>query len=201
MENQDSTSSHPPEAELAAYLGGELRGDPLMRMEAHLADCPVCRRELIDATEILRTRPRMGWKVMGPLVAAAAVAALVFPTVVADRFLSEPADHRDAAVELLAAPAPLAPMGDVAEARTFVWSRVPGADRYRVRLFDAAGTVLWETSTADSTASLSDSLVLESGRTYLWQVEARVGWDVWESSGLVEFVLDGAVSPPADPGS
>jgi hypothetical protein len=155
---------------------------------------------MIDVTEILKARPHVARKILAPLVAAAAVAALLVPTVMTDGFRPEAVDHRDAAVEVPAAPTPLAPVGDVAEAGTFVWTRVPGADRYRVTLFNATGTVLWEATTVDSSASLPDPFVLEPGRTHLWKVEARVGWDVWESSGLIEFEPRGVAAPPDNPG-
>jgi len=66
---------------------------------------------------------------------------------------------------------------------------VPGADRYRVTLFDASGHVLYETQLAGTVAVLPDTVVLVAGRPYLWKVAARTGWDRWSPSELVEFSL------------
>jgi hypothetical protein len=86
-------------------------------------------------------------------------------------------------------PAPIAPIGPVGEVGQLVWSRVAGADRYRLTLYDEVGSVLWRETTTDSLLTLPDSVLIETGRAYLWKVEARVGWDVWESSELTEFRL------------
>lgn len=197
----DSTISHPSEAELAAYLGGELSGPELERLEAHLAGCPTCRQEIIDSMEILRGRTPVRWRLVAPIAAAAAVAVLLFPVLVADDVPTGSVGHREAPAEVLTAPAPIFPVGDVAAAATFIWTRVAGADRYRVTLFSSAGTVLWQTTTTDSTISLPPSLTLAPGEAYLWQVEARVGWDVWEASGLTDFELNATVTPLPEPGS
>jgi hypothetical protein len=56
--------------------------------------------------------------------------------------------------------------------------------------------------TVDSLLAFPDSVALRDGTLYLWRVEARVGWDVWESSDLVEFrVGEGGASTPDSGGS
>jgi len=77
----------------------------------------------------------------------------------------------------------------VANADTLRWLGVPGADRYRVTVFDAPGQVRYETQLAGTVALLPDTVVLVAGRPYLWKVEARTGWDRWSASELVEFSL------------
>jgi hypothetical protein len=67
------------------------------------------------------------------------------------------------------------------------WTAVPGADRYRVTLFDADGRVLFETQVPDTIAALADSVSLQAGRPYFWKVEARTGFDRWTGSSLAEF--------------
>ncbi|MGD2122589.1 MAG: zf-HC2 domain-containing protein [Gemmatimonadota bacterium] len=191
MVSERSASSHPTDEELAAYLGKELRGDHLRRVESHLAACPTCREELIDAMEVLRSPRRSRWTILAP--AAAAVAAVVLlvtwpqgpnpPT-------GRPA-HRESPSEAVVTPVPVSPIGTVDIVEAFRWEGFPGADRYRVTLFDAEGSVLWKPLTEQSEIELPDSVTLTIGQPYLWTVEARVGWDVWETSDLVEFSLVG----------
>jgi hypothetical protein len=72
---------------------------------------------------------------------------------------------------------------------TFRWSPVAGADRYRVSLFDAEGSVLWESEVAGSTAALPDSVRLTPATPYLWQVAARTGVGRWSAAPLTDFRL------------
>jgi hypothetical protein len=67
-------------------------------------------------------------------------------------------------------------------------------------LYDAEGSVAWRATTVDSIISLPDSVALQADRPYLWKVEARVGWDVWESSDLIEFRVGEAGLPVPEPG-
>jgi hypothetical protein len=71
----------------------------------------------------------------------------------------------------------------------FVWSRLPRVDRYRLRLYDAEGNVLWTVETADTSVALPGDVRLSSGVTYFWKVEAQVGWQRWVASDLVGFEL------------
>jgi len=184
---------------LAALAEGAL--DPERRAAAlpHLAACMRCRsvvaavaraladpevaRELRAAETDRRGRGhRRGWIAAG--VAAAAVLLLfAWPT----RFQEETRPHR--APPITAAPAPQAvfPEGPVAEAPSLRWTPVPGADLYRTALFDARGIVLYEAELAGTVATLPDSVLPAPGETYWWQVEARVGFDRWVASDLIEF--------------
>ena len=89
------------------------------------------------------------------------------------------------------APRALAPSGQVEGVTTFVWSSVPQAESYHVRLFDSQGTVLWETQTADTIGKLPRSVMLRPGRSYYWKVVARTGFDREAASDLTEFVTRG----------
>ena len=64
---------------------------------------------------------------------------------------------------------------------------MPGAEVYRVTLFDKVGKLLFEMESADTMTALPDSIGLAPGRLYLWKVEARIGWERWVSSELIEF--------------
>ena len=192
MTREQSMAPHPSDEELAAYLGGELDGGRKQRLEAHLAGCAVCRSELADAVEILRTPARGRRRILFPVAAAAAAVALLFFALPQD--LPVPGgipEHR--AVSSARPPVPGAPLGGVEAVTGFQWTQVAGADRYRVTLYEDDGSVLWSGATNGPSVSLPDSVGLTQGRDYLWRVEARVGWDVWESSELVRFTLQGSV--------
>ena len=81
------------------------------------------------------------------------------------------------------------------EANVLQWTSLAGADRYRVTLFEAGGRVLYETERADTAATLPDSIGLVPGRSYVWMVEARIGFDRWSTSRLVEFSIVGRRAP------
>ena len=200
MTREELIHRHPTDGELAAYLGRELRGPALREVEEHLAQCPVCREEVMDASEILGSGPRRRRRTLAPLVAAAAAMVLFFSLPDGEyRAPTEPV-HRDTPAETRSAPALLTPRGVTQGAETFMWGRIPGADRYRLTLFDADGAVLWRETTSDSLISLPDTLPLAPGKSYLWQVEARVGWDLWEASDLLEFSLEGGDEASSGPG-
>jgi len=197
---EGSSPPHPTDDELVAYLGHELEGEALRRVELHLARCATCRLEIIDAKEVLGTPRRARWRVMAP-VAAAAAAVLLFMAWPPDGPLpSERPIHRDAPVSTGAAPVPVSPVGATGEITDLVWTRAPGADRYRLTLFDQEGSVLWRATTVDSLVSIPDSVVIEEGEVYLWRVEGRVGWDVWEASELTRFQLEEVGAPITDSG-
>lgn len=192
---------------LTALAEGTLDAETHTAVTPHVASCPRCRhlvasvaraiadpdvakeiRALVgDAAEGSRRRrvQRTGWIAAG-VAAASVLLLLAWPPP-----LDEPLPHR--ALPMTAAPAPeaVSPVGTVAEARSLRWTAAPGADRYRVTLFDAAGTILYETELADTVAVLPDSVLPVPGVTYWWEVEARVGFDRWAASGLIEFSVAG----------
>ena len=200
MVEESPDLAHPDDDALVAYLAHELSGEALGRVEEHLARCSQCRQVVLDAREVLR-RPRRGrWLVLSPVAAAAAL--ILF-------FVSGPSEpdmppgqpvHRESPTELRVAPVPLSPVGSTGPLGSFVWNHVLGADRYRVILYNAEGTVLWRGVTSDSLISPPDSLSLRPGQTYLWRVEARTGWDVWEASDVVEFEPMVTGLPPSEEG-
>jgi len=104
--------------------------------------------------------------------------------------MRQPADpaHRDPTLTATAAPRVIAPVGRIDSLSLVVWSAVPTADRYRVRLFDPQGTVLWQRETSDTTAIVPPTVSLRRGTSYYWKVESHTGFDRWAASDLVEFV-------------
>ncbi len=195
--------SHLTEDEVVAYLGHELTDHPLRQVEQHLAECWECRDEIVEAREILAQPRRSSWRVLAPVAAAAAAAIVLFIVwPVNPDTQSGPPQHRDAPLSGVATsvPSPITPVGPAIRLEEMVWSRVADADRYRLTLYDADGDVVWRATTTDTSIPFPDSVELQRSRPYLWKVEARVGWDVWQSSELTRFELldEGAVSAPGD---
>ena len=189
---------------LAALAEGTI--DPTTRAAVlpHLAGCARCRgavasvaRALADSGVAREVRGVEGagrhrfYRIALPLAAAAALLlVLAWPRQTNDG--GPP--HRDPPPDA-SAPVPIAPIGVVANATPLLWTAVAGADRYRVTLSDARGVVLYETQLADTVAALPDSIVLVAGRSYVWIVDARTGFDRWSTSRLVEFSIGGGASP------
>lgn len=185
---------------LAALAAGTLGVAERAVVLPHVAACARCRgavasvaRALADRTVAreARTAGTAPWvrvlRVAVPVAAAAAVLLLVWP-----RFGDDGVPHR---APVTAKPVPMSPVGAVAGVERLWWGVVAGADRYRVTLFDANGTVLYDRELGDTTAAFPDSLVLVPGRPYLWKVEAQVGFDRWTASDLVEFSVTRRAPP------
>ena len=174
------TDAHLAASEVAAYVDGSAAPAARARLQAHVAQCDVCRDELVDISRLAAARrPRRTAKAWIP---AAAAAALVFLLIVPD---DRERQHREGALTTTVAPRAIAPVGVVDSATSLTWSAVPHADGYRVRLFDSSGTVLWERETADTTLALQ----LPRGRAFFWKVDAGTGFDRSASSDLTEFSI------------
>jgi hypothetical protein len=186
---------HLDEGEAAAFVDGTLAANALGAIQAHLAICAECRAEVAEVAGIVRTAPaaRRPRRVWIPAAAAAALALLW----VAPRAARDPADrtHREEAVTTAVAPRPVSPRGAVDSATTLVWSSVPYATAYRIRLYDADGSLLWEQETADTASAPPTALGLRARTSYYWRVEAQTGFGRWAASELVEFVPARAGGP------
>jgi predicted anti-sigma-YlaC factor YlaD len=169
---------------MATYIDRRASGDETRRVEDHLATCPACRTEWMAVQGLVHRTALPSVRALLPLAAAATVLLLFWPW----RAGRDPV-HREPAVVTSQAPGVIAPRGVVTSAPAVVWSLVPGADRYRVSVFDSVGRVLWETSTADTILAVPDSVGLTHGAAYFWRVHARTGYDRWIESSLVEFRL------------
>lgn len=190
------SDQHLEAGQVAAYVDGVLAGAARARVEDHLSICAACREELAEVSGIVATMPVPHRKSVRRRVWIPAAAAAVLALVLARPLETpEPTDagHRQGAVLTTVAPRAIVPVDTVSSASSLVWSSVAGADRYRVRLFDASGTVLWEAEIPDTLAPLPDSVRLVVKRSYYWKVEAHTGFDRWAPSDLVEFVLERAI--------
>jgi hypothetical protein len=187
---------------IAALVDGTLEAGRREAALVHLAGCDNCQtavssvaRALLDpavARELGAADAHGRRRVLRVLLPVAAAAALLL--ILARPWADVVAPPHRGPPSAASTPAPIAPVGPVNRASPLQWTAVSGADRYRVMLSNAAGRVLYEAEGTDTVAALPDSVVLKPGRSYVWIVEARTGFDRWTASQLVEFSLAGA--PP-----
>jgi hypothetical protein len=190
------------ESAIADFVEGRLTPKARAPLVDHLLSCDHCRslvratgRLLADdavASEIPRSvegRWRR-WSLPLGLAAAAAVLLIVWPRSI-ERTDSTPG-MREPTPTVTDAPRPIAPRASVARVERFVWSSVPRAEQYRLRLYDNEGAVLWTVETSDTLVALPDSVVLAPRVTYFWKVEAQTEWRRWAASDLIEFRLLGS---------
>lgn len=190
-------------ATIACLVEGTIPSADRMVAVSHLAGCSLCRSEVagvaaaladpnVKAEVLAISRTRQSHRFLRVAIPVAAAAALML-------FVTRPVamrvgvNHRSPVITQTTAPVAGSPVGAVSSASSLTWHAVAGADRYRVTLFDAAGVVLYEVQIADTALALPDSISFTPGRTYLWKIEARSGWDRWVPSPLIRF----HVEPPS----
>jgi hypothetical protein len=182
---------------VADFVEGRLAPQARVPIVAHLLTCARCR-SVVRATGCLLADPGVAaegssrrlrrWLLPLGLAAAAAVVLLVWPGTEETRL---PPSTRGPIPGSAVGPALIAPRASVARVDRFIWSRVPRVARYRLRLYDAEGSVLWMGETADTVVPRADSVTLSPGVSYFWKVEAQVESQRWAASDLVEFQLTG----------
>ena len=182
-------AAHLTSEDAAAYLDRAVSESERARIEAHLGGCDACREDVVGALRLLRQRSaNRRW--LGGLGIAAAAAAVLVLAIRPGGLDSPPGSaYREPPITRAAAPTPITPRGAVLAVHRLAWSSVPLADRYRVRLFDAGGAVLWQTELQDTTAAAPRAVLLTPGLVYYWKVEARTGFDRWAASELTRFTI------------
>jgi hypothetical protein len=174
---------------LARYLGGAANSAERARWESHLADCPDCREELVEAHRIVTAAPGRRRSALVPLAAAAAVLLVVWSGTIGREQLGYVTRDPHSSSTLALAPRPVAPLGAVSGADRLLWNRVANATRYRVTLFTGDGRSVWQTTTPDTLAALPGTIHLATAVPYYWQVKAEIGFGRWVESELVAFTL------------
>lgn len=178
--------SHLDPHDIAAYVDHAAAPALRDRVERHIAGCRACRDEVLEVSTL--TSPahparKHAWRMAAGIAAAAVILVVAWPA----RQVRQPdAEHREASIAATIAPRPVSPMGSTNAATTLVWSSVPNAHGYVVRVFDTRGDVVWERATSDTTAVAPDSAI-RAGESYFWKVDARTGFGRSTASDLVEF--------------
>ena len=67
-----------------------------------------------------------------------------------------------------------APDARVAEGATFTWRAVPGAESYRFEMVDAAGAVVHQATTTDTSLVLPPGVRASDAAAHRWSVYARM---------------------------
>lgn len=197
LERRAETPECPDEVVLADFVDGRLGPEARAPLVAHLLACARCRALVKTTSRFAAEAAALSrgaggkwrrWSLPIGLAAAATLVLLLLPRGVDDRSsggLREPTDTSGVA------PLPVAPRGSVPRVDRFVWSSVRRAERYRLRLYNDEGDVLWTTETADTLVAMPVSVHLVPRVTYFWKVEALTEWRRWAVSDLVEFRLGG----------
>jgi len=184
-----------PDPDLAArLLGNEAGAKEREAFAVHLLDCPDCAAEYrlagpleefakeaapapgmreIPTPARRAPAPRLAWA----LAAAIAAAAIGLSTA---WYLSRGGKHEEAPVERGSAAATSAVVPPDGSTLTeppekLAWEQVEGAESYRVVLYDAESTPVWEASSArEPEVLLSDAVRerLRRGGSFYWKVEA-----------------------------
>ena len=180
MSNQPERALHLSVDQLAAHLERRLRGAEREAVVAHLVDCPECRREYIEAGEVVgAARPKwLGLRTgIGLAVAAAAVFALLprpFPPA-ATTVTPDVSTQRTSVPDIVAPIRPVAPADGErltgAEVR-LSWHADGNDALYRVTVQTEAGAVVWKTETHDTSYTLPPVAQLTGGVTYYWIIDA-----------------------------
>lgn len=176
-------NGHLDSTEVAAYVDGRLDEAARTRVEAHLAECDECRREVVTVRRVVATaRRRPGWPVWVTLAAAAALLLVVWPRA-ADRGGPGAPVVRDAD-PATAGVAVVTPDSVATVPLTFAWHPVPTATTYRVALTNPSGELIWSGATSDTVLAIPDSVALAAGRSYYYYVDALLADGTSITSGV-----------------
>jgi anti-sigma factor ChrR (cupin superfamily) len=182
---------------LAAFADGTVDAEAREKGLQHLATCSYCQRVVASLAAALNDPAvaaaagkgsgsvRRWTRLAVPAAAAAVLVIAILARQVGDGRPS--VVHRAPPITAAAQPEAIAPVGVGNRPDRVRWTVVPGAELYRMTLYQADGAAIYEIETRDTTVAIPDSVRLMSGNSYLWKVEARTGWNRWSASRLFEF--------------
>ena len=179
-----SPDAHLTSGEVAVYLDGRMSELDRRRVDTHLADCDVCRGEVLEVRSMLRSAPRQP-RARAPISAiVGAVAAALVLVVAPWKYARQSGSDLESQVATERAVLPdagrdsvqiLAPAVGATVARRstmFVWRRGVADSRFTVTVMSERGDVMWSASTRDSVMTLPDSVPLPPGTAYILYVDA-----------------------------
>jgi anti-sigma factor RsiW len=192
---------HLDDFDIARYLDGVVTGAEKQQFEAHLSDCAVCAASLASAYRMMEaleaeamaptptaaamskaerivpsaSRPALRLVRQSTFRWVAAAVVVMGLAVVAYFQMNQPDAARFRTGQADAGFVTTTPEeGATVEVATlqFVWESLDGTDAYWVTVYTAEGVVRWKDYTKAVSLALPDSILLEPGATYLWNVEA-----------------------------
>ncbi len=186
---------HITSEEVAGFLDNTLSDAECARVKAHLADCEVCRAEIVSVSRLVAGAPRSRRRfvTLSAMAAAAAVAVI---------FLARPSNdsdspargslrgsHSPATSEGVTTVRPVAPIGRQAtsDGFAFVWHPSSPGAAYRLTLTDERGREVWVGSTSDTTLAIPRGTPLLPGRGYHWYVDVMRADGSTATSGITSF--------------
>jgi len=189
------TQAHLDPNMIAAYAERRLPHSERATVEAHLAGCGDCRREVTSVALLIRaSERRRTWLVASTVAAAAAVLVMALVTnPFARRTVPETIrpgdDGRREGVTTLVAHSP-ADGAVVARANLrFAWQRIATDALYHFTLADGSGAPLWQMTTTDTALAVPAGLTLPPGGRYLWYVDVLLPDARKATSGVRELIL------------
>lgn len=191
-EPKGGTSRHLTAEEIGRTVDGILSGAERREIEAHLKDCPQCRREVADVQRLVRKRRRRRTISVAAPAAAAILAAIALVAV--DDPLSRSVDTtevRTASEETRVVDVVRPADGAVitGDSVLLAWRPVADATRYELHVTDAEGSVLVLESVRDTAVVLPVSEGLVEGGLHFWYVDALLEDGRALSTGTHRFQL------------
>ncbi len=186
---------HLTSEEVAGYLDNTLSEAECARVKAHLADCDVCRGEIVSVSRLVEGAPRSRRRfiTLSAMATAAAVAVI---------FLARPSNDSDlppvgslrgpgspAAAEGVLTVRAIAPMGQqtTSDGIVFVWHPAAAGAAYRLTLTDDRGAKRWVGTTNDTTLAIPKGTRLVPDRTYHWYVDVMQPDGGAATTGITTF--------------
>ena len=184
-------TAHLTAEDVAAFLDRHQTAAERAAVEAHLADCRLCRDEVTSVRRLVRPGPTVR-RVLIPagLAAAAAVVFIALtlgrgPEPTADRVRSQTTSVEAGGSIVTRLPADGDTISPVKPA--MVWSAIAGEPTYRFTLTDASGQPLWTSTTTDTSVTVPPQVILQSRQTYFWYVDAQRANGRAASTGVRRF--------------
>lgn len=189
-----SIGPHLGSEEVAAYLDNMLSDAEYARVKAHLADCDICRREVVSVSKLLDHAPRSRRRLIAfSTIAAAAALAFLFVRPSPDSGLSgrvavrghDTPEGGEGVITVRA----IAPVGrePYGAATLFAWHPSASGATYRLTLTDDRGGKVWVGSTNDTTLTVPKQTALLPNRSYNWYVDALLPDGSSTTSGVTSF--------------